>query len=479
MVSRYQLLQETAVHAATFLDGLAQRPVAAEATLTQLRDALTRELPEKGSDAGQVIDELVQDTAGGILGSAGGRFFGWVIGGGVPAALAADWLTSAWDQNAALYACGPAAAVIEEVAGDWLKQLFGLPASSSFAFTSGTQQAHVTALAAARNKTLAGRGWDVEHRGLRGAPALRVLTSGCQHASIERAVRLLGLGTECLQTTDSDEYGRVDLVSLQRLLAEYDTPTVVCLQAGEINTGAFDSFPEACRVSHDHGAWVHVDGAFGLWAGVSERYHHLLTGVEHADSWTTDGHKWLNVPFDSGMVFVRQSDAHNAAMSTRASYLVHARDGENGSAIRPARDQIDWNPEWSRRARAVPVYAAIRALGRQGIADIVERCSKYAYRLATEIGALKDAELLVTPRINQGLVRFLAADGDHDARTEHVIERVQQSGETWFGATTWNGIRAMRISVVNWHTDDEDITRAVTAVRQIVQGEAHNKPSRR
>lgn len=473
MTSRYQLLQQTAAQAAAFLDGLPQRPVAASATLAQLREALTRELPEESSDDAQVIDELVHDTEGGLLGSAGGRFFGWVIGGGIPAALAADWLTSTWDQNAALYACGPAVAVIEEIAGEWLKQLLGLPAEASFAFTTGAQQAHVTALAAARTKILADRGWNVELQGLMGAPALRVLTSGHHHASVERAIRLLGLGTGCLHATETDECGRVDLVSLQRQLAEHDTPTIVCLQAGEINTGAFDSFTEACQLAHDHGAWVHVDGAFGLWAGVSERYRHLLAGVEHADSWTTDGHKWLNVPFDSGFAFVRQPGAHRNALSTRASYLIHAEDVENSSATRSVRDQIDWNPEWSRRGRAVPVYAAIRALGRHGIAHIIERCSNHAYRLATEIGALEGAELLVTPQINQGLVRFLAADGNHDARTEHVIEHIQQSGEAWFGATTWNGMRAMRISVVNWQTDDEDITRAITAVRKAVDGQVH------
>ncbi|MBB4935141.1 glutamate/tyrosine decarboxylase-like PLP-dependent enzyme [Lipingzhangella halophila] len=438
-----------------------------------MREALARRPPEEGSDDAQVIDELVRDSQAGVLASAGGRFFGWVIGGGIPAALAADWLTSTWDQNAALYACGPAVAIIEEITGDWLKQLLRLPPEASFAFTTGAQQAHVTALAAARTKILAGRGWNVERQGLMGAPAVRVLTSGHHHASIERAVRLLGLGTDCLHATEADECGRLDLVSLQRHLAEQDTPTIVCLQAGEINTGAFDSFTEACRLAHDHGAWVHVDGAFGLWAGVSERYRHLLAGVEHADSWTTDGHKWLNVPFDSGFAFVRHPDAHRTAMCTRASYLIHADDAGNGAATRSARDQIDWNPEWSRRARAVPVYAAIRALGRHGIAEVVERCSDRAYRLATRIGALEGAEPLVTPQINQGLVRFLAADGNHDARTEQVIEHVQQSGEAWFGATTWNGMRAMRISVVNWQTDDKDIDRAITAVRKAVDAQAH------
>lgn len=467
MSTHRPLLEHTAAHAASFLDGLQDRPVAASATPAQLREALKRDLPERGCDDTQVIDELVRDSDAGVLASAGGRFFGWVIGGGLPAALAADWLTSTWNHNAALHACRPAAAIIEEITGDWLARLLNLPAQVSFAFTTGAQQAHVTALAAARHQLLGDQGWDVERQGLVGAPGLRVLTSGDEHASIRRAVRLLGLGTNCLRSTGGDEHGRMDLAALERELAEPHGPTIVCLQAGEINTGAFDSFTEACQIAHHHGAWVHVDGAFGLWAGTSDRYRHLLDGIEHADSWTTDGHKWLNVPFDSGLVFVAHPEAHHAAMSTRADYLIHA--DQHDDAQQPARDEIDWNPEWSRRGRAVPVYAAIRALGRRGIAEMVERCSDHAHRLATGIGALEGAQLLVTPEINQGLVRFLDPEGRHDARTEQVIEVVQRSGQAWFGPTTWNGMRAMRISVVNWRTSDEDVIRAIAAVREALR----------
>lgn len=290
MTGRHPLLEHTAAHAAAFLDSLTHRPVGADATLAQLREALGHPLPEEGQDDVEIIDDLVRDTRAGLVGNTGGRFFGWVIGGAIPAALAADWLTSTWDQNAALYACGPAEAVIEEVTGDWLKQLLQLPPQASFAFTTGAQLAHVTALAAARTQVLAERGWDVERQGMTGAPTLRVITSGHHHASIDRAVRMLGLGTDCLHATDADEYGRLDVTSLQRRLTEQDVPTIVCLQAGEINTGVFDPFTEACQLAHDHGAWVHVDGAFGLWAGVSQRYSHLLAGIDHADSWTTDGH---------------------------------------------------------------------------------------------------------------------------------------------------------------------------------------------
>jgi glutamate/tyrosine decarboxylase-like PLP-dependent enzyme len=458
------VLERTAAHAADYLESLDTRPVAATRSLADLRADLGGRLPEAGMAAEQVVDELVHAADGGMLGSAGGRFFGWVIGGSLPAALAADWLTAAWDQNAATYACGPAEAVIEEVAGGWLKELLSLPAESSFAFTTGAQMAHVTALAAARSRLLSALDWDVERRGLAGAPAVRVLTGGRHHASIDRAIRLLGFGLEALRVLGTDEHERVDLAALERELADAPAvPTVVCLQAGEINTGAFDPFAEACELAHARGAWVHVDGAFGLWARVSDRFAYLTDGVDQADSWTTDGHKWLNVPFDSGFAFVRHHAPHRAAMTTKASYLVTAKGG--------ARDQIDWNPEWSRRGRGVAVYAAIRSLGRDGIRGIVERCSDHAHRLVTAIGGLHGAELLVEPQINQGLVRFLATDGDHDRHTDEVIQRIQATGEAWFGGTTWNGMRAMRVSVVNWQTSERDVDRAVAAVRSVLGGD--------
>lgn len=467
VTSMRALLRRTADHASDYLESLEQRPVAATAGLADLRAALWRTLPDEGMPPEQVIDELVRDVEGGLLASAGGRFFGWVIGGAVPAAVAADWLTSTWDQNAALYACGPAAAVVEEVCGTWLIELLGLPSHASFALVTGTQQAHVTALAAARNKLLADRGWDVERRGLAGAPPIRVLTAGHQHGSVQRAVRILGLGGDAIRVVGTaDPHGRMDLTGLQRELATGEKPTIVCLQAGEINTGSFDLFEQACLLAHARDAWVHVDGAFGLWAAASERYRHLLTGIDQADSWTTDAHKWLNVPFDCGIAFVAHPAAHKAAMSIKASYLVHADDASDHDPV--ARDQIDWNPEWSRRGRGLAVYAAIRSLGRDGIRNIVEQCCDHAHRLVTEIGALPGAELLVTPQANQGLVRFLADDGDHDTRTDEVTARIQASGEAWFGGTTWNGTRAMRVSVVNWRTDERGVERSIAAVRDIL-----------
>ncbi|MEK6644431.1 MAG: aminotransferase class V-fold PLP-dependent enzyme [Planctomycetota bacterium] len=459
------VLERTLMHALEYLDGVDHTSVAATSTLAELRARLSLPLSDMGMDAQQVIDELVAGTAGGLLGSAGGRFFGWVIGGSVPAALAADWLTSTWDQNAALYACGPAEAVIEEVCGRWLKELLGLPEQAGFALVTGTQAAHITCLAAARHAVLAARGWDVERRGLTGALRIQILSGGQRHGSIERAVRLLGLGSDSVVDLPVDDRGRLQGDTLgQALQSVPDAPTIVMLQAGDLNIGAFDPFSDLIPLAHAHRAWVHVDGAFGLWAAVSPLHRHLVKDVHLADSWTVDGHKWLNVPYDCGYAFVADATAHRASMSHRASYLDHAE---------TARDQIDWNPEWSRRGRGVATYAAIRQLGRGGIADIVERTSRRAHALVTRIGALAGAEVIWTPQLNQGLVRFLdprrgATDADHDLRTDTVTDAILKSGEAFFSNTTWRGKRCMRISVVSWRTDDADVDRSVTAVQRVL-----------
>ncbi len=460
------VLERALTHSLHHLDSLDQTPVAAAASLEQLRARLTRPLADDGMDAGQVLDELVADTAGGINGSAGGRFFGWVIGGSVPAALAADWLTAVWDQNAAAYACAPAETVIEDVAGIWLKDLLGLPSSASVAFVTGSQMAHATALAAARNALLAQRDWNVEQRGLMGAPPIRILTSSQRHGSIERAVRLLGLGSDNLIELPADEQGRLQPDTLSSALqAAVDQPVIVVLQAGDLNIGAFDPFAELIPLAHAAGAWVHVDGAFGLWAATSRKYCHLLTGVAEADSWATDGHKWLNVPYDAGYAFVAHPQPHRSAMTYTASYVTRSTQ---------IREPADWNPEWSRRARGVATYAAIRQLGRRGIADLIERTCRHAHTLVTRIGALDGAEMLWEPQVNQGLVRFLdktpgAADADHDRRTNEVIAAILQGGEAFFTGTTWRGKRCMRVSVCNWQTSERDVERAIAAVQQALQ----------
>jgi glutamate/tyrosine decarboxylase-like PLP-dependent enzyme len=454
------LFKRTTEHALSYLESLNDRPVCATATVAELRAALSKPLPDTGIETEQVIDELVHDCAGGLLASPSGRFFGWVIGGTLPAALAADWLASAWDQNAAIYACSPAAAVVEEVCGEWLKELLGIPRSASFALVTGCQMAHTTALAAARHKLLAERDWDVEHRGLIGAPPIRVLTTENRHETLLRAVRLLGLGGAAIEHVGCENDGRMRMVDLDRALQNSpDTATILCLQAGDLQTGLYDPFTEACGIAHGHGAWVHIDGAFGLWAATSDRFRHLLSGAELADSWATDAHKWLNVPYDCGLVFVAEAEAHRASMEQPASYRIKVGD---------ARDQVDWNPEWSRRARGFPVYAAIRSLGRHGIAVLVERCCQHAQRLVTEIGALPGAEVVAMPQINQGLVRFLSPDGDHDRRTDAIIEAVRAKGVAWFGGTLWHDKRVMRVSVCNWRTSDEDVDRAIVSVRQVL-----------
>ncbi|MDH3453322.1 MAG: aminotransferase class V-fold PLP-dependent enzyme, partial [Gammaproteobacteria bacterium] len=308
------LLNETARLAQEYLDRLASDSISPAASVEALRAALHRPCPERGTPALAVIQELVRDANDGLLKSSSGRFYGWVIGGTLPAALAADWLTATWDQNAAIHACSPAASVVEEVCGQWLKELLGLPHKASFALVTGCQMAHTTALAAARHQLLADRNWDVEAQGLAGSPPIRILTSGERHESILRAVRLLGIGTAAIELTASDDAGCLDVDDLSRRLAQHpDAPTIVCLQAGSIHRGAFDPFGPACAVAHRHNAWVHVDGAFGLWVRASKRFRHLAADVDQADSWATDGHKWLNVPFDTGYVFVAHPTAHRAA----------------------------------------------------------------------------------------------------------------------------------------------------------------------
>jgi len=452
-------------HAVSHLEGLQQESVAAIADAETLRARLAKSLNDAGIPSEIVIDELARDVSGGLLGSAGGRFFGWVIGGVLPSALAADWLTSAWQQNAALYSTSPAAAIIEEIVGDWLKTLLRLPKSTSFGMVTGCQMAHVTCLAAARHGLLAKLGWDTETKGLFSAPPIRILTSSERHGSFERAVRLLGLGTDRIQVLPVDAEGRLMAEALQAKLKEdTEAPTLVLLQAGDVNIGAYDNFVELIPIAKHYGAWVHVDGAFGLWAGASDRFRHFVNGVEAADSWATDGHKWLNVPFDCGFAFVSDAESHRASMASNAPYFTLASD---------ARDQMDWNPEWSRRSRGFAAYAAIRQLGRQGIAQLVDRCCHHAHSIVTRIGKLDGAEVVWEPTINQGLVRFLdtssgATEEDHDRRTDEVIAQILHTGEAFFGGTTWRGRRAMRVSVCNWRTSDEDVDRVVKAVEKVI-----------
>ena len=451
-----QALETAAAHATQFLRGLAERPVAASAGAEELRARLGGALPDGPSDPAEVVAQLAKLADDGLVASAGPRYFGFVVGGSLPAALAADWLASAWDQNAGLFALGPAAATVEDIAANWLLDLLGLPSTASAGFVTGGQMASFAGLAAARHAVLAGVGWDVERDGLVGAPPVEVVVGAERHVTIDAALRFLGLGSGRVRVVPADDQGRMDAAALPEALAACAGPTIVCAQAGNVNTGAVDPLPAICAAAHDHGAWVHVDGAFGLWAAASPARRHLVAGVEEADSVATDAHKWLNVPYDSGLVFVAHPEAHRAAFATVAGYLTPGRTGE--------RDPDAFTPEFSRRARGLPVWAALRSLGRAGVAELVERCCGHARRFADLLGAADGVEVLNEVVLNQVLVRFTDPGGDSDGRTREVIRRVQEDGTLWLGGTTWHGLAAMRISVSNWSTTSDDVDRSAAAI---------------
>ena len=450
-MSTRELLQRTAEIATDFLESLDERPVRPEATVDELRAALGGPLPEQPSDALEVIEKLARDAEPGLMATPSGRFFGFVIGGTIPAAIAADWLTSTWDQNSGLTLPMPAAGVVEEIAGAWLKELLGLPESASFGFVTGGQMAHFTCLAAARHYLLAREGWDVERDGLNGAPSIRVVAGENRHATLDRALKFLGIGTASIREVPADEQGRMIMEALRDELGRADGPTIVCVQAGDINTGAFDDFQAAADASEAAGAWLHVDGAIGLWAAASPSLRHLVAEVERADSWATDAHKLLNVPFDSGIAFCAHPAAHRSALCVRSAYLVHAD-------ARAARDAMDFGPEHSRRGRGFPIYATLRTLGRTGLADLVERSCARARALAAGVAELPGCEVLNDVVLNQVLFRF-----EDDATTDAVLAAVQESGEAWTSGTTRDGRKAIRLSVSNWQTSEDDVERTLAA----------------
>ncbi|MFI5895165.1 pyridoxal phosphate-dependent decarboxylase family protein [Actinoplanes sp. NPDC051513] len=453
-----EVLEEAAQYAVGYLDGLPDRRVGSSATLDELRETLGGELPERGESPRDVIASLARHADPGVVASSSGRFFGFVIGGATPAALAADWLTSVWDQNAGLYVIGPAASVVEETAGRWLAGLLGLPDGVSAGFVTGAQMANFTGLAVALHEVLGKAGWDVAESGLRGAPPVRVLAGRGRHGTIDRALRFLGVGTGAIVEVEMDDQGRMLPSALGDALKLSAGPAIVCAQLGNVNSGALDPVGQICDLAHAHGAWVHVDGAFGLWAAASPRLRGLVDGVGKADSWATDAHKWLNVPYDSGLVFCAHPDAHRATMGARAGYLVHATEGE--------RDALDYGPEHSRRARGFAVYATLRALGRDGVAELVDRCCALAARFAERLAASGRVEILGDVVLNQVLVRVPGADAD--ARTRELIDRVQRDGTCWMSGTTWQGKAAMRISVSNWSTSEADVDRSVTAILSLI-----------
>jgi glutamate/tyrosine decarboxylase-like PLP-dependent enzyme len=455
MSDRTAGLRAAAEHAESFLATLDVRPVAARADASAIHSALGGPLPEHGEDPAAVIDALAAGAEPGLVATAGPRHFGFVIGGALPAALAADWLVSAWDQNAAFHALSPAAAAIEEIASAWTLELLGLPESASVGFVTGGQGANTTCLAAARYAVLARAGWDVERAGLIGAPPVRILCGEQAHATIYTALRLLGLGEQTAIQVPADEQGRMDPDELANTLADNDGPAIVCAQAGNVATGAFDAFEPIAHVCAEHDAWLHIDGAFGLWAAAAPQTRHLTAGVELADSWAVDAHKWLNVPYDGAMAVVADQEAHLAAMSLAGPYLV-ADPGQ--------RDGTNYVPESSRRGRAIPIYAAIRSLGSAGIAEIVERNCAQARRMAKHLSNIPGAEVLNDVVLNQVLVRLPGGDDANRA----AISAIQRDGTCWLGGTTWNGEYVLRVSISNWATTDEDIDRSAAVITAAV-----------
>lgn len=444
------LLNLTASLAAEYLESVPTRSVFPAVEPDQLRAALGGPLNDEPRSPEQVISDLASAADRGIVASGSGGYFGFVIGGTLPAAMAADWLTSAWDQNAGLYACSPAASVVEEVTRQWLLDLLGLPAGASVGFVTGTQMAHVTALSAARLDVLEQVGWDVGREGLTGAPRVTVLMGERGHITINRALRLLGLGTP--QTVASDQEGRMIPEALAHALSEVSGPTIVCAQLGEVNTGAMDPIAAIADLCEARGAWLHVDGAFGLWAGASPSTRPLVAGFERADSWTTDAHKWLNVPYDSGIVVCAHPDIHRRAMTVQAAYLEQTED------VQLVRDGFDWTPEFSRRARVFPIYAALRVLGRSGVADLVERCCAMARVAADGLRSIPGVEVLNEVALNQVLFRF-----EDDARTDSALAEAQRAGRVWLSGTKVDSRSAIRISVSNWQTGDEDVEELIRA----------------
>jgi len=446
-------------HAVDFLSALPDRHVGARASRTELLAALGAPLSDGGEDPKAVLEALAAQAERGAIAVAGPRYFGFVIGGAMPVTVAADWMVSTWDQNPGLFATSPLISVAEEITSAWILDLFGLPPTGSVGFVTGCQMANFTCLAAARNSVLRGVDWNVEEQGLNGAPRVNIVVSAESHVTIHTALRMLGFGTQSMIEVATDEQGRMIADELARVVENLSGPTIICAQAGNVNSGAVDPLRRIAEIAHEREAWLHIDGAFGLWAAASADRKHLVDGVELADSWATDAHKWLNVPYDSGLAITRHSSAHRSSMSVRAEYLELTAGAE--------RDPFEYTPEFSRRARGIPVYAALRTLGRRGVEAMIDRCCARARQFAELLSRDPRVKVLNDVVLNQVLVRF----GDDDATTREVIARVQRDGTCWLGGTTWHDVAAMRISVSNWATSEEDVEKSVEAIVGVASGQ--------
>ena len=440
----HELLADFSNRALRYIGGVDARPVAPSGEDIARLTRFDEPLPDDPTDPRTVLQILDEVGSPATVATTGRRYFGFVTGGSLPAALGANLLAGVWDQNGAYRVGSPAAAAIEEVAAGWLRDVLGLPASAAAGFTTGATMANLAALAAARRAVLLNAGHNVEEDGLFGAPPIRVVVSDEVHASVLKALSILGLGRTRVERVAVDEQGRMRADALPDLSAN----TIVCIQAGNVNTGAFDPAADVCAAAHAAGAWVHVDGAFGLWAAASPRLAHLAAGIAEADSWATDAHKWLNVPYDSGIAFVREAEHLRAAMTVDAAYLIAGTE----------REPSHYTPDMSRRARGIEVWAALRSLGRSGLADLVDRCCRHATRFAEGLRAV-GYDVLNDVVLNQAMVSF----GD-DETTRRVIAAIQADGTCWCGGTVWQGRAAMRISVSSWATTDEDVERSLHAI---------------
>ena len=454
MTDERKILERVLEETTAFLDGLPDRRVAARTDVDGVAAALRRPLPDEGVEPLEAVEELIAGAEPGILAIPSGRFFGWVMGGVLPATLAADWLTSTWDQNAGLLVSSPAAAGAEWVASEWLLDLLGLPATSAVGFVTGAMMANFTCLAAARHEVLRRVSWDVERDGLQGAPEVTVVVGEERHETVDVALRFLGLGETRSIAVPADDQGRIRLDALADTLAQASgNPLIVCLQAGNVHSGAFDPIGDAVDLAHRYGAWVHVDGAFGLWAAASPNYRALIAGAERADSWATDAHKTLNVPYDNGIAIVANAEAMYAAMGAHAAYLIQDE--------RP--DPFSTVPEFSRRARGFTVWTALRSLGRRGVAEMVERFCAHARRLAAGLSEMDGVRVVNDVVFTQVCVSF-----GPDEVTREVAARLLQDGTAWMTPSTWHGQAVLRISVSNWRTTEQDVHRTLAAVRRIL-----------
>lgn len=447
--------------ASEYLESLPERPVYRPTDPDELRDLLGGPFPETGNHPEEVVAFLANDLEPYVTAHASGRYFGFVIGGLHPAAYGAELLAATWDQNAGLYAVAQGVAIAEEVAAGWVLDALDLPADASVGFVTGGQMANFTCLAAARHHVLREAGWNVEADGLQGAPKINVVVKTERHSTVPRALRHLGLGDSSAIEVPSNTQSCIDTKAFESTLLDIDGPTIICVEAGNINFGSFDDYEAVADAADRHRergnpTWVHVDGAFGLWARASASLKHLTNGIERLDSWSTDGHKMLNVGYDSGLAMCKHSAAHRAAMSIQAAYLVQADGG--------VRDQMDWNPDFSRRARGLGVYATLRSLGRSGVDEMITRTCRLARLFAEKLRASDIAEIVNDVVFNQVLVRWKAPDGDQDGFTDRLLAAVQADGTAFFSGTTWHGHRFMRISVADWATDESDVERSVAAI---------------